>query len=440
MTTTRFLDQPFGAYHQAEMPLVDDTIVQVGPGTPGGEYLRRFWHPIIHADDLKDLPVPIRILGEDLVVFRDGGGNIGLLERHCAHRGTSLEYGKIESRGIRCCYHGWLFDVDGEILETPAERPDGPYAGKLCQGAYPVHEYFGLVFAYMGPPDKKPPFPLYEPAESPAFSVGLGQPDGYAANYQPTNWLQMMDNTVDQGHESFLHARHSGAQFLDQNRRSIEELALIGELDWWETPIGIACHETRRLDDSIWVRSMELIVPNCVIVCRPPVLPPSYADGESEAYYPPYLIRWKVPIDDAETMNISLIFYYQDEPQGYVTAPTPAAVALYGERDYEQRQRYPGDYDAQVGQRPIANHGIEHLGATDRGVAMMRRMVREGIEAVQSGEDPKGIDRTHTGPIPVYSREMMFKIGPAPSAAEDKELLHKVSRDVFDRSCTAADR
>ena len=79
-----------------------------------------------------------------------------------------------------------------------------------------MHEYFGLVFVYMGPPDKRPPFPLYEPAESPAFSVGLGQPDGYAANYQPTNWLQMMDNTVDQGHESFLHARHNGPQFLDQ--------------------------------------------------------------------------------------------------------------------------------------------------------------------------------------------------------------------------------
>ncbi|MDA0262528.1 MAG: hypothetical protein O3A21_10110, partial [Proteobacteria bacterium] len=211
------------------------------------------------------------------------------------------------------------------------------------------------------------------------------------------------------------------------------------ELDWWETPIGIACHETRRLDDSIWVRSMEWIVPNCVIVCRPPVLPPSYAAGETEAYYPPYLIRWKVPIDDGETMNLSLIFYYPDEPQDYVSAPTPAAKALYGERDYEQRQRFPGDYDAQVGQRPIANHGIEHLGATDRGVAMMRRMVREGIEAVHAGEDPKGIDRTQSDAIPIYSREMMFKIPPAANAAEDKVLLSKVSREVFERSCAAAE-
>ena len=433
----RFLSEPFGAYHQAAMPPVDDTLVRVGPGTPGGEYLRRFWHPFLHVEELGDLPLSMRLLGEDLVAFRDGSGRIGLLEKHCAHRGTSLEFGKIEERGIRCCYHGWLFDVDGTILEAPPERDGNPYVGKLCQGAYPVHAYKGLLFAYLGPPHKKPPFPLYDLTENPEFSVGLGQPGGWAANYQPTNWLQMIDNTVDQGHEAFLHARHSGAQFLDQNRRLIEELALIGELDWWETPIGIACHETRRLDESIWVRSMEWIIPNCVIVCRPPVLPPTYADGDDEMHFPPYLIRWKVPIDDAETMNLSLICYYPDEDQDYVSKPTPAAKALYGERDYETRQRYPGDYDAQVGQRPITNHGIEHLGATDRGVAMMRRMVREGIEAVEAGEDPYGLVRGD-GVIPTYSREMMLKVPPAADESADLELQRKVSRQVFDRSLAVA--
>ena len=433
----RFLSEPLGAYHQAVMPPVDDTLVRVGPGTPGGEYLRRFWHPFLHVEELGDLPLSMRLLGEDLVAFRDGRGHIGLLEKHCAHRGTSLEFAKIEERGIRCCYHGWLFDVDGTILEAPPEPDGNPYAGKLCQGAYPVHEYKGLLFAYLGPPDKKPPFPLYDLTENPEFSVGLGQPGGWASNYQPTNWLQMIDNTVDQGHEAFLHARHSGAQFLDQNRRLIEELALIGELDWWETPIGIACHETRRLDESIWVRSMEWIIPNCVIVCRPPVLPPTYGDGADEMHFPPYLIRWKVPIDDAETMNLSLICYYPDEDQDYVSKPTPAAKALYGERDYETRQRYPGDYDAQVGQRPIANHGIEHLGATDRGVAMMRRMVREGIEAVEAGEDPYGLVRSD-GVIPTYSREMMLKVPPATDEAADLKLQRKVSRQVFDRSLAAA--
>ena len=433
----RFLTEPYGAYHQAVVPPRDDRLVRVGPGTPGGEYLRRFWHPFLHADDLGDLPLAVRLLGEDLVAFRDLGGRVGLLEKHCPHRGASLEFGRVEERGIRCCYHGWLFDADGSILEAPAEPDDNPYVGKQCQGAYPVREYRGLLFAYLGPPDCAPPFPRYDLTENPAFAVGLGQPAGWAANYQPTNWLQMMDNTVDQAHEAFLHARHSGAQFLDQNRRPIEELALIGELDWWETPIGIACHETRRLDDSIWVRSMEWIVPNCVIVCRPPVLPPAYPEGEDEVHYPPFLIRWKVPIDDAETMNLSLICYYPGEDQDYVTKPAPAARALYGERDDETRRRYPGDYDAQVGQGPIANHGIEHLGATDRGVAMMRRMVREGIEAVEAGEDPYGLMREGRV-IPTYSREMMLKVPAAPDPAADMELQHAVSRQVFERSLAAA--
>ena len=115
------------------------------------------------------MPHAIRILGEDLVIFRDGGGQIGLLELHCSHRGTSLEFGLIEQKGIRCCYHGWQFDVDGRILDTPGEPPDSTYKERLCHGAYLVHEHEGLVFAYMGPPDKKPPFPIYDTMNMPGY-------------------------------------------------------------------------------------------------------------------------------------------------------------------------------------------------------------------------------------------------------------------------------
>ena len=114
-----FLTTTYGAYHQREVPGEDAELTHVGPGTPAGEYLRRFWQPVAHVEDMKDLPIAIRIMGEDLVVFRDNRGRIGLLQRHCSHRGTSLEYGVIEEKGIRCCYHGWLYDVDGTILETP---------------------------------------------------------------------------------------------------------------------------------------------------------------------------------------------------------------------------------------------------------------------------------------------------------------------------------
>src|SRR5262249_34207753 len=140
-------------------PEPDLHLTQVGPGTPGGEYLRRFWHPIARVDDLRDVPMPVRLLGEDLVLFRDGRGEIGLLQRHCAHRGTSLEYGMVERCGIRCCYHGWLYDVDGTVLETPGEPADSSLKDRVVLGAYPVRDYRGLVFTYMGPPEQQPEFP-----------------------------------------------------------------------------------------------------------------------------------------------------------------------------------------------------------------------------------------------------------------------------------------
>ena len=146
----------YRGYDEREIPAEDPELTRVGPGTPCGEYLRRFWHGIALSSELGDAPLPIRLFGEDLVLFRDGGGGVGLLHRHCAHRGASLEFGRIEERGIRCCYHGWLWDTGGALLEAPAEPDDSPLYGKVRQGAYPAFEYKGLVFAYLGPAAEVP--------------------------------------------------------------------------------------------------------------------------------------------------------------------------------------------------------------------------------------------------------------------------------------------
>src|SRR5947199_673924 len=161
-TRAPFLKTRFGAYYHREIPEEDVELTHVGPGTPCGEYFRRFWQPICFSDELRDLPHRVKILGEELVAFRDQSGNVGLLELHCPHRGTSLEFGLIGAKGIRCCYHGWLFDVDGTILETPGEPAGNTLKDQLCHGAYPTHEAHGIVFAYMGPPEQMPPFPLYD--------------------------------------------------------------------------------------------------------------------------------------------------------------------------------------------------------------------------------------------------------------------------------------
>ena len=170
-----FLTETYSGYSHRDVPTEDVDLTHVGPGTPAGEYLRRFWQPVAHSDELNDLPVRIRILGEDLVAFRDDAGRAGLMELHCCHRGTSLEYGKIEDGGIRCCYHGWLFDISGKILETPGEPETSTLKDRLYHGAYPVHEFNGLVFAYMGPPDKIYPFPMYDAYTAPGMTWPSGR-------------------------------------------------------------------------------------------------------------------------------------------------------------------------------------------------------------------------------------------------------------------------
>ena len=172
-TATRapFLNTRFGGYYHRDVPREDAELTHVGPGTPCGDYLRRFWQPVCFSDDLRDLPLRVPLLGEELVAFRDFRGRVGLVEAHCPHRGTSLEFGLVSERGIRCCYHGWLFDVDGTILETPGEPAASTLKDRLCHGAYPVHEFNGIVFTYMGPPEQQPPFPTYDSFVRPGFRL-----------------------------------------------------------------------------------------------------------------------------------------------------------------------------------------------------------------------------------------------------------------------------
>ena len=132
-------------------------IPHIGPGTAAGEWFRRYWIVVGTAQELYDIPQAVKVLGEDLVLFRDEFGKVGLLGEHCPHRGASLEYGEIEDGGIRCPYHGWLFNVDGQCLEMPAEPKGSKFCQKVRQLSYPVKELGGLFFAYMGPEQHDPP-------------------------------------------------------------------------------------------------------------------------------------------------------------------------------------------------------------------------------------------------------------------------------------------
>jgi nitrite reductase/ring-hydroxylating ferredoxin subunit len=408
----RFLNVPYGAYLAREVAAPDPLLTQTGAGTPCGEYLRRYWQPVAFARDLGDVPRRIRIMGEDLVVFRDRSGRVGLLQLHCTHRGTSLEFGITMERGLRCCYHGWVFDVDGRILQTPGEPAESTLRHRLCQGAYPTHEFSGLVFAYMGPPELRPAFPVYDTFE--LSGLELHPAAGFML---PCNWLQVKDNSMDPVHTSFLHALSSGYHFT----AAFGELA---ELEWQETAYGMIYIATRRVDDLVWVRVCDFMAPNVHQFTREL----EEATRERIAYRP-VVIRWAVPLDDTHTMNFELA---QVDPAWGLDA---AAIARPGfgqsaDRSYEERQRHPGDYDAQSSQRTIAVHDLEHLASTDRGVIMLRKIVRDGIRAVEAGETPLGVALKPGETIATYCQDTVVRVPRAGTPDEDRALLRTIGRRV----------
>ncbi len=409
-----FLNAAYSAYHHRGLPAEDTELTRVGPDTPCGEYLRRFWQPVILASELGDLPRRLRILGEDLIVFRDKSGAIGLLEPYCPHRGTSLEYGLIADKGIRCCYHGWLFDVDGRILETPGEPADSTLKDRLCHGAYPVHEHAGLVFAYMGPPEQKPPFPMFDTYDLPGYQLVARAPTLWDCN-----WLQVKENSMDPAHVAFLHTLPGSEGFS----ADFKELA---EWDWIETPVGMVYIDTRRFDDKVWVRVADFILPN--IHQFPPNQDPVALRNTLNR---PQATTWAVPLDDTHTMQIG---YYR-APEG----KDPARGTVFGQdgnRSYEDRQRIPGDWDAQVSIHDgMARHGLEHLASTDRGIIMMRNMIRRGVRAVGAGEDLGYPILKNGSALPTYSHDRIVAgIAPAATKEADRKLLREVARNVVAES------
>jgi nitrite reductase/ring-hydroxylating ferredoxin subunit len=405
-----FLNTAYSAYHHRGRPPEDEELTRVGPGTPCGEYLRRFWQPVILAKELGELPRRVRILGEDLVAFRDRSGAIGLLELHCPHRGTSLEFGLVGETGIRCCYHGWLFGCDGTILETPGEPADSTLKDRLYHGAYPVHEHEGLVFAYMGPPDQEPAFPLLDTYDLPGYRLTARAPTVWECN-----WLQVKENSMDPAHLMFLHTLPGSEGFTEDFKEQ-------PEWDWMETPVGMVYIDTRRQGDRVWVRVADFILPN--IHQFPPNADPMALRNSINR---PQATTWAVPLDDAHTMQIG----YRLTPEG----KAPRQGAGFGQdasRPYEERQRVPGDYDAQVSiHGGLARHGLEHLAATDRGIIMMRNMIRRGIRAVQGGAALDHPMLRNGAAVPTYSHDRVVSgIAPAATPEADRQLLREVARNA----------
>ncbi len=400
----------------------DVTLTHVTRGSAGGEYLRRFWHPVALSSEVTTLPSKIRILGEDLIVFRDKSGNAGLMHRQCCHRGASLEYAVCEDKGIRCCYHGWLFDLDGTILETPGEPIDSKPAerlrSRLKQGAYPTREIDGILFAYLGAPDNQPGFPVYD-----TFDLPGNEKQPYGRDY-PCNWLQITENAMDPVHAVFLHARVSGPQFADTwGQLSVKE--------YYERKAGLFYTNARRVDDNVWVRIHEVIFPNLTHAGAVLTM-----DGKSLKYFGRNTFtRWVVPVDNENSRVIAWANFGElTDPSRPEWRTTEGIDVIEGgmprDRSEENCQQFPGDYEAFIGQGPITAHTAEHLSGSDRGVVMFRTRLRSAIKGLQNGEEPFQPSNLGPAPIPTYCGDSVIKVQISEGSNQEAELL-EVSRIVI---------
>jgi 5,5'-dehydrodivanillate O-demethylase len=350
----------------------NELLTRLGPGTKMGNLLRRYWHPIAAVAELDERPTrPVRLMGEDLVLYKDKSGTFGLVERQCPHRRADLAYGFVEACGLRCNYHGWLFDERGRCLEQPYEdcvNPQARFRDKITIKAYLVEAKAGLLFAYLGP-QPAPLLPNWEPF---TFTNGFVQ---VVFSQVPCNWLQCQENSIDPVHFEWMHdnwgVRLSGVDGPYAPKHL--------ELEFKEFEYGLTYHRVREgqpPNNELWTVGRAALWPNIFFI------------GHFE---------YRVPIDDNNTLSVMWFFSrVPKEREPFVQQRIPywhAPVRDPQSGDWIASHVVNQDYVAWVGQGTIADRTQEHLGRSDRGVVMMRRRFLADIEAIERGEDPKGIVR-----------------------------------------------
>jgi nitrite reductase/ring-hydroxylating ferredoxin subunit len=372
-----------GTAYGMEPGSYDRDLAEVGPGTPMGELLRRYWHPIGLSEDATDLPRHVRVLGEDLILYRDRAGEPGLMHPRCTHRGTSLLYARVDDDGIRCCYHGWAFDTEGRCTDQPCEPDNGRTRDRFRQPWYPTGERYGLIWAYLGPPERKPLLPRYSTLENLGEdeqlftddrNIGSGR---YFHGDVPFNWFQHFENILDAAHFLWLHVYHSGPQFGsrygefdDLDRQPWE---LLTSQTFEVTPTGVAGTREYTIPDGRLLRTVtETVLPTIRGVSNPFGDP---GPGDS--------LGFVLPVDDT---NFRIFTVLRSRDRTFFERI--ASMRPDGPPPPERAQRFPGDWEAQGSQGEITLHSEEHLSTSDRGVRTLRRLFREQMEIVAAGGDP----------------------------------------------------
>ncbi len=355
----------------------NDQLSRVSPGTPMGELMRRYWHPIAATVEMKENPTKaVRILGEDLVLYRDRSGTFGLLQESCPHRRVNLLYGIPEEQGLRCPYHGWRFDETGKCLEMPAEAPDSTFKDRVTALSYPVQELGGLIWTYMGP-QPAPLLPRWD-----LFVMG-GVVREIGSTMLPCNWLQCMENSLDPCHTEWLHGYQSYyIMELEGKGDQIPRTADGHYAVFRHLKIGFDIFEhgvyKRRLmegmseDHDDWKVGHPILFPYTLRI--------TFGAGTFQI---------RVPVDDTHTWHINYSCVPQEpgaEPQGDVPMNP---VAFQDENGHAIRKgTLPQDMMAWWTQGPLAERHLEKLATSDQGVILYRRLLRDQMRLVADGGEP----------------------------------------------------
>ncbi len=374
----------------------NELLTRVGPGTAMGRLLRCYWLPALLSEEIPApdcVPVRVRLLGEDLVAFRDSSGRVGLLGEHCAHRGTSLFFGRNEECGLRCVYHGWKFDVNGNVLETPAEPAASDYRTKLQHTAYPCQEIAGMIFTYMGAPAQRPLLPRYEWADLPAAQVFA------VKSLLECNYLQGIEGDFDSSHTSFLH---------NNSINNTERLKRDGapRLESERTAYGMRAISIRKFGaGQIYVRTSPYIMPSFSIVPGPPTA--KFEEDDIRGF------RFWVPIDDGASwlyiLNMRNRPFGDDEREGlrsWVEADYRRKRNLHNDylidRGLQRLQLYSGiaalnpaeqDGCATETMGAVCDRSKEHLGYSDKTIVALRKMLLDALSDMADAIEPPHVIR-----------------------------------------------
>jgi len=414
----------------------NELVVRTGPGTPLGKLMRRYWIPALLSRELSAAdcpPVRVKLLGERLVGFRDTQGRVGILDEFCAHRRASLFLGRNEKCGLRCVYHGWKFDVEGNCLDTPNEPPELDFKHKIHLKAYPTVETGGVIWAYMGPRDKMPAAPKFEWTQVPETHRHVSKV------WEECNWLQAMEGGLDSAHTAFLHRKltaDSSKQGISPKSYKVRAMAPKLEIDL--TDYGYMYASVRSLVEGDYVRIYHYVMPFHQLR--------SFQLGGGGVGEKRPIIKghmW-VPMDDENCMVYNWTYSFGDDPlreedrieKGIGNGPEDVDFAnnfrkkrnkdnnWLIDRDAQKVASYTGifgtntqDHAIQESMGSIVDRTQEHLGTTDRAIIMARRLILKAANTVKEGGSPPGWDPDY------YSIRAIEKV--LPTGTNWREALKK---------------